>query len=338
LKQVIFYKLLNEKGNVGTGYFSQIPKMTEVSVIIVCMDRPDNLYPCLDGIRSHNRVPMEVWVVAYLFSAEHLAALRRNYPWVKVVESTELRGFSENNNLALRQAEGRYCFIVNDDTRMDTPVIDALVDDFSRLPADAAIVSPKIVFPDGRVQTSGRAPWTAWRYVKHYLHLVDETRPTRWSMQEGLFRTWTVNGACFLIRTDVFREAGWFDETFTFTPEDIALGQKVNAMGWTVWSDADVSITHLAGGTVSSLEAAVKPTRVRGALLYYSGGSRVRYALLGAFVWCVEALRGLKYRFSDRSVPRNRILYETARNVRRTVFSGLSTKEVFTRFYKEVRG
>lgn len=314
--------------------------MSRVSVIIVCMDRPDLLYPCLEGIRAHTTVPYEVLVVAYLFSPEHLAALRADWPEVKVVESRELRGFSENNNLALKQAAGEYCFIVNDDTLMSMPVIDRLVADFDRLPADAAIVSPKIVFPDGRVQTCGRAPWTAWRYVKHYLHLVDETVPSAWSMKEGLFRTWTVNGACFLIKTAVFREAGWFDETYTFTPEDIAIGHQVNEMGYSVWTDADVSITHLAGGTVSRMEAAIKPTRVRGALQFYSGGNPVKYALLSGFVWCVEALRRLKYLFADKSDPSSRaaIMDATARNVMRSIFTRRSSKEIFTRLYHEVKG
>ncbi|MBO5581734.1 MAG: glycosyltransferase [Bacteroidales bacterium] len=314
--------------------------MSRVSVIIVCMDRLDLLYPCLEGIRAHTTVPYEVLVVAYLFSPEHLAALRADWPEVKVVESRELRGFSENNNLALKQAAGEYCFIVNDDTLMSMPVIDRLVADFDRLPADAAIVSPKIVFPDGRVQTCGRAPWTAWRYVKHYLHLVDETVPSAWSMKEGLFRTWTVNGACFLIKTAVFREAGWFDETYTFTPEDIAIGHQVNEMGYSVWADADVSITHLAGGTVSRMEAAIKPTRVRGALQFYSGGNPVKYALLGGFVWCVEALRRLKYLFADKSDPSSRaaIMDATARNVMRSIFTRRSSKEIFTRLYHEVKG
>ena len=314
--------------------------MSRVSVIIVCMDRPDLLYPCLEGIRAHTTVLYEVLVVAYLFSPEHLAALRADWPEVKVVESRELRGFSENNNLALKQAAGEYCFIVNDDTLMSMPVIDRLVVDFDRLPADAAIVSPKIVFPDGRVQTCGRAPWTAWRYVKHYLHLVDETVPSAWSMKEGLFRTWTVNGACFLIKTAVFREAGWFDETYTFTPEDIAIGHQVNEMGYSVWTDADVSITHFAGGTVSRMEAAIKPTRVRGALQFYSGGNPVKYALLGGFVWCVEALRRLKYLFADKSDPSSRaaIMDATARNVMRSIFTRRSSKEIFTRLYHEVKG
>ena len=312
--------------------------MPKVSVVIVCMDRPDLLNPCLESLRDHNRTELEIWVVAYRFAEENLARLKADWPAVKVVESRELRGFSENNNLALRQITGEYCFIVNDDTRMRMPVIDRLLADFDRLPADAAVVSPKIVFPDGRVQTSGRAPWTAWRYVKHYLHLVDETVPTPWSMQEGLFRTWTVNGACFLIKTDVFREAGWFDETYTFTPEDIAIGHKINEMGYTVWSDSEVEITHLAGGTVSRMEAAIKPTRVRGALQFYSGGSKLKYALLGAFVWCVEAFRRLKYLFADRSDPSSHaaIMYATAGNVMRSVFTRRTSQEIFTELYQHV--
>ena len=314
--------------------------MPKVSVVIVCMDRPDLLYPCLEGIRAHTEASLEVWVVAYLFSEENLARLKADWQEVKVVESRELRGFSENNNLALRQVTGEFCFIVNDDTLMSMPVIDRLLADFDRLPADAAAISPKIVFPDGRVQTCGRAPWTAWRYVKHYLHQVDETVPTRWSMQEGLFRTWTLNGACFLIKTEIFREAGWFDETYTFTPEDIAIGHKINDMGYTVWADADVEITHLAGGTVSRLEAAIKPTRVRGALQFYSNGSAVKYGLLGAFVWCVEALRRLKYLFADRSDPNSHadIMYTTAGNVMRSIFTKHTSKEIFVRLYNQVKG
>ena len=311
----------------------------EVSIVIVSMNRPDILFPCLDSIRLVTKAASyETFVVAYLYSPENLSLLRSEYPWVEVIENYSVAGFSENNNLALRRAAGRYCFIVNDDTIQTMPVIDLLLADFGRLPESAAIVSPRIVLRDGKVQTNGRAPWNAWRYVLHYLHLVDETRPTRWSMKEGLFQTWTVNGACFMIRTDVFREAGWFDERFAFTPEDIALGQKVGGMGYTVWSDADVSITHLAGSSVSRMEAAIKPTRVRGALIYYSGGSAIRYGLLGAFVCCVEALRLLRYLPTRRSDPssRNSIMYRTARNVLRTVFSGMSTKEVLEKFGREV--
>lgn len=298
--------------------------MPEISIVIVCMGDPRRvLYACLDSIEARTCVSHEIWVVAYRMSAEDRKELSARYPFLRVVESTGVRGFSENNNLVLRQVRGKYVFIVNDDTLMQMPVIDLLRADFDRLPEHAAAIQPRIVFADGRVQTCGRAPWTLLRYMKHYLHGVDETKPGPWSMQTGLFRTYTLNGACFMIRSDVFRQVGWFDERFFFTPEDIALGHALNAAGYTVWADADVSITHLAGSTASSMEAAVKPARVKGALLFYGEGKWWKTKLLALFIFCVEAFRWMKHGGKCAS----------ADHILRSVFDHASAKETFMRFH-----
>ena len=44
-----------------------------VSIVIVCMNRMDNLYPCLEGVRAHTSVSCETFVVAYRFSPDNLA-------------------------------------------------------------------------------------------------------------------------------------------------------------------------------------------------------------------------------------------------------------------------
>ena len=300
--------------------------MPEVSIVIVCMNRPDILFPCLDSIRVQNQVAYECWVVAYRFSPENLKELKEKYPWVQVVESNGLRGFAENNNLALKQAKGRYCFVVNDDTVQQVPVIDRLVADIEKLPENAAAVSPRILLADGRLQTCGRGPWSPWRYARHYLHQVDETRPSRWNRSAGLFQTFTLNGACFLIKTEAFKKVGWFDERYFFTPEDIALGHQLNAMGYTAWADADTPITHLAGGSVSAMEAAIKPARVRGSMLFYG-----EPFFLKTFIWCFELARVVKYVVLPRT-PRRDIMRRTARNVMRTVFSHRSPKEIFSQY------
>jgi GT2 family glycosyltransferase len=296
--------------------------MPKVSIVIVCMNRPDILFPCLDSIREHTTVSYETLVVAYMFSPENLETLRGRYPWVTIIPSMELRGFSENNNLALKAVSGRYCLILNDDTLLRMPLIDTLVKDLESLPESAAAVSPCIRFPDGRVQTCGRDPWTPWRYAKHYLHLVDESPIP----SSSIFQTYTLNGACFLIKTKVFREAGWFDERFFFTPEDIALGHKLNDMGYTVWANPEVSVTHLAGGSVSALEQAIKPARVRGSMIFYG-----EPLWLKCFIWCFEALRAVKYFFLPRK-GRNVIMRKSALNVMKAVFSSDTPKEIFKRF------
>ena len=185
-----------------------------VSIVIVCMDNLENLRPCLRSIREHTRVPHETLVVAYLFSPENLRAAREEFPWATFIESNEIRGFSENNNLALRRARGRFCLVLNDDTRMDMPVVDRLVATFDDLPSEAAIVSPVIVAPDGRVLLNGKEPIDWLDIVLEFTRLPWprlRRRRERWTGRTGVYRTWNITGACFMIKTDAFREAGWFD-------------------------------------------------------------------------------------------------------------------------------
>ena len=311
--------------------------MPEVSVIIVSMNRPDLLSAAVDSILAHNKTPLEIIVTAYLYEKENLEAVRARYPDIQLVMSDTLRGFSVNNNLALREARGKYVFVVNDDTLEEMPVIDRLVADMEKLGDKVATVSPRIVFPNGKVQTCGRPEWTMRRYMRHYLHLGSEVKKGKCTLREGLFRTRTLNGACFLARRDVFRKAGWFDETYTFTPEDIALGARFEEMGYENWCDADVSITHLAGGTVSPLEPAIKPTRVKGALLYYSHESGLRYLILASFIGTVEWFRRVKYTITGHRSGHADVMFRTSRNVSAILWSDMSTLEIFRKYYNELK-
>ena len=146
----------------------------DVSIVIVCMNNLKNLYPCLESIKKYTTVSYETLVVAYLFSKENLEKVKKDFPWVTFIESNEIRGFSENNNLALRQAKGKYCFVLNDDTFMDIPVIDRLVDSIEKQPSDVAIMSPKGLFPDGSLQSCGRPIHSFWTYIAGMLRLYNE--------------------------------------------------------------------------------------------------------------------------------------------------------------------
>ena len=88
-----------------------------------------------------------------------------------------------------------------------------------------------------------------------------------------------------------------------------------------------MNITHLAGGSVGKLEAAIKPARVRGSLIFYC-----EPLWLKCFIWCFETLRVVKYAFLPRS-PRNKLMQRTASHVRQTVFSRKTPKEIFQQFH-----
>ena len=246
--------------------------MVDVSIIIVCMNRPDNLYPCLESIRrTTRRVTYEVLVVAYMYDPDGLAKAREDFPWVTFIESNEIRGFSENNNIALKQARGRFCFILNDDTELPGPTVDLLVEDFEELPEGTAIVSPTLLNADGSLQLCGRPPYPARHYVLQQWHLFSEPKDNTVGQEPAaviggrkLFRTWNITGAAFLIPTELFRDLGWFDERFFFTPEDIALGTLACRKGLRLYVDTSAQVVHKWRTTASRIMGATRPAAVRG--------------------------------------------------------------------------
>lgn len=312
--------------------------MPLVSVVIVCMNNVDNLRRCLPSLRAHTSVPFETLVTAYLFTPENLAAARAEFPWARFIESDEIRGFSENNNLALREARGEYCFVLNDDTELRMEAVDRLAGTMARLPENAAIVSPKIVWPDGRVQVCG-VPHKDWRhFLAANLHLWHESRGPGVN-GTGIFRTYNICGAAFLIRTEVFRKLGGFDERYFFCPEDLALSTAARRAGYQVWVDADAEVVHdggMSGQSLSWTQAAVRPAAYRGALMFYGDRWWKALALRAGFAAifaCKAVYHGLKA-WRRGGMNSDRVLAAGDLRVVRACFSRKSPKEIFLRYWR----
>ena len=267
--------------------------MVDVSIVIVCMNNLKNLYPCLKSIRQHTaNVSYETFVVAYLFSKENLEKVKRDFPWITIIESNEIRGFSENNNLALRQAKGKFCFVLNDDTEMKMPVIDKLVETINKLPEEVAVVSPRSVFGNGELQSCGRPNFTITTVILKNLRIWDEQRTkSPYVNQKGIFQTYHLWGAFFLIKTDIFREMGWFDERYFFSPEDLALSRKLNKSSYKCFVDSNVTIVHYEGMTgkgTSILQIATKPAGYKGGILFYGEDSKFKTFFVSILFFVTE--------------------------------------------------
>lgn len=311
----------------------------QVSIVIVCMNNLKNLYPCLDSIKKYTAVKYETLVVAYLFSKENLDKLRNDYPWITIIESNEIRGFSENNNLALRQAKGKYCFVLNDDTYMDMPVIDKLVATIEELPEDVACISPKSLFPDGRLQSCGRPEHNYYTTILSLLRLYNEQHTkSKYVNQEGIFETATVVGAFFLIKTQLFREIGFFNETYFFCPEDVEVGIKLREKGYKCYVNSDIYIYHIDGGTykVSKMRTATMPSATKGALMLYGDSFIKKYSLL----ILMKLIHFLKYLYwklkSKEKWDKAYIMSKSHKNTFDTIGKNISTKDIFKRYFFEI--
>lgn len=317
--------------------------MVDVSVIIVCMNKLENLYPCLNSIKECTSVSYEVFVVAYLFTKENLDKARNDFPWVKFIVSDEIRGFAENNNLALRQATGKYCFVLNDDTILKPQCIDMLVESFDKLPDNVAIVSPNILNYDQKVVVSGNPPMDFIDYILYFLRIKSRFTDNEWVMKDGLFKSYNISGCAFLIKRSIFESVGWFDEYYFFAPEDYDLSTKLNNLGYECWVNSNAEIIHLEGMTsgksLSRITLATAPAHCKGTVHFFSKGSTIRFIAVSFVMFFMVFSQYVFHKIKASKETNggiNSILAKANLHELLALFSSKTPKEIFIKYYNQL--
>lgn len=74
--------------------------------------------------------------------------VKRNFPFVRIVENAMNLGFAEGNNVGLESADGDYLVVLNNDTRVSPNFIETLVNCASSDP-EVGSVGCRIIQEDG---------------------------------------------------------------------------------------------------------------------------------------------------------------------------------------------
>lgn len=305
----------------------------EVSIVIVSMNRMDNLNICIPSIEKYTKCKHKIYVVAYMFSKENLVELKKNYPQVIVVESNEIRGFSENNNLALRQVTSEFVFIQNDDTEYKEPVLDKLLAAIQKTP-EATVMSPVLWKGDGSLQFCGRGKDVFGNYVRLKLNLKQKEDSIH-TNGVGIFKSYNVSGAAFLIRTEDFRNIGFFDEQYFFCPEDIVVGETLNKRGKYCYVDTDSNIIHYEGvsSAKSKLFYATSCAKELGGF-YFRGNTAFKRIVLITIILYKLLLHSIL--FALRKNSHNKDYYYINKMVLKAISNKKSTKQLFIEEYNKV--
>ncbi len=220
----------------------------KVSVCILSWNGRRHLETCLPALRAQHDpgVPWEVLVLDNGSDDDTVQWVRREHPWVRLLESPVNAGFCRGNNLLVSESEGDAIALLNNDTRPGDGWLAALVDALAAAPEDVAAVSGRIVDWDGERLDFGRGIMT---FDGHAFQL-DFRRPLAWARlpvdgAELLFAC----GGNLLIRKRSFLDAGGFDESYFAYLEDVDLGWRLWAGGERVLFAADAVVHHRSAAT-----------------------------------------------------------------------------------------
>ena len=226
-----------------------------MDVAIVSFRASDLLRRCLASLREHPpEEAMTVWVVDNASDDGTAEMVAREFPWVKLVENKENRGFAAATNQAIRAGDAPYLLVLNPDTRVRSGSLARLVGLLESNP-EVGICGPRLELADGSFDHAAKRSFpTPLGALGHFSGVG---RRSSASERLAQYRAPAVergpvdavNGAFMLIRRAALDEVGLFDEGFWMYMEDLDLCYRFAEAGWTTWFEPSVVVTHVKAGT-----------------------------------------------------------------------------------------
>jgi GT2 family glycosyltransferase len=255
----------------------------KLSIVIICWNDWKVIENCLRSIYENtHKIEYEVIVSDNGSTDGSVEKIREQFPAVRVVENRANLGFGKGNNAGIRQAGGDYVLILNPDTIIHNDALDRWIEFADRHP-EAGAFGCRVHNPDGTYQRSGRPFPTISRYLVAALglrFLGHLQRPVLLDEYEGWKGDterevdWQ-SGACLMLRGELLRKLGGFDEQFFYQFEEVDLCRRVWSAGYRIRFTPEVSITHLGGQSVGRFP-------IRFALEVYRNGYRYFYKHYGS--------------------------------------------------------
>ncbi len=224
--------------------------MTAISVGIVSYNSAADLPCVLDSLlKSDTARPLSMTVADNASTDASCRLVRERYPSVTLVELPDNRGFGAAHNAVIATLTSDYHAIVNPDIEVEPQTLERLAAYLDAHP-EAVLVTPMIRNADGSPQAVPRVlPKRRYMFAGQLERFGGVFR--RWRDEYTRRReTFTAptpitfcTGCFMMVRTDVLRRVGGFDDRFFMYMEDADLSRRLADYGELVLLP-DVSVTH----------------------------------------------------------------------------------------------
>ncbi len=232
-----------------------------ISAIVLNYRSPRDIVRCVQALKQQTIAhQMEILAVDNHSDDESIGFMRAQLTelaGVRIVEQRKNLGYGRGNNAASTLARGEYILIINPDNILPPDGVVIMLAALRSDP-DSGIVGPALVFPDGSLRPSARTfPRPSDLLRKR---LFPKTWHAAYEKQRHATKMHNVDwlvGACLLLRTDLYRQLGGFDERFFLFFEDIDLCRRIHARGKKVIYLSSLKVldrkVRLSGSSIFSL-------------------------------------------------------------------------------------
>ncbi len=185
--------------------------------------------------------------------------VRNEFPRVLAIETGGNLGYGRANNLAFEHAQGRYFFVLNSDTEVQPGAL-SIQRDFLDAHPEAGAAGARLIYPDGRPQTSYGCDPTFKGIFDEQLG-IDKVRSRlrpatsthsdepEDSSDDAPREVEQICGACQFVRREAYAQVGGFDPAYFMYHEDVDLNIRLRRAGWKLFFVPAARIVHHLGAS-----------------------------------------------------------------------------------------
>lgn len=222
--------------------------MTDISIAIVSYNDEENVRNAVCSIMEHTAalVSKKIYIIDNSTEENSLQDLENKYQQLQYLATGKNLGFGRGHNYVLDRLDSRFHAIVNPDILLVEDSLSVLMAFMEERGAGMAV--PRLLDQGMELQAVYRRELTvADMGIRMFLPSHFKKRQAYHTMQDmdfgKPFQVPFAQGSFLVVRTELFRELGGFDQRYFMYMEDADLCRRVNEAS-SLWYCPDTEVVH----------------------------------------------------------------------------------------------
>jgi N-acetylglucosaminyl-diphospho-decaprenol L-rhamnosyltransferase len=214
----------------------------EITVIVVNYNGGDFLRGCMASLAAQTFRSFETILVDNASTDGSVDKIGEKPERLTILRETANHGFATGNNLAARQASGRWIALLNPDAEAAPDWLENLMRAVRERPSHKVVASLQIAMASDAILDGAGDCYLAYGYAWR----GGFGRPVKEAPGAG--ECFAPCGAAAFFPKDVFLSAGGFDERYFCYHEDVDLGFRLRLLGERCQFDPRCRVRHAGSG------------------------------------------------------------------------------------------
>ncbi len=227
----------------------------ELCILILQYNSADLTLQLLDSIVEHDYVHIDHYRIIVMDNASKepkIEEITGRFPFIEFVHYEENLGFARAHNRVMQNVHENWVLLLNNDCILLNNAIEKLLQSAKDKEADFATC--EVFNADGTPQNNySYLPSPLRRIFIGFTGIGRMMEPIRRRM--SAVRIGYINGAVLLIKNEVFKNVGMFDEKFFMYCEDLDLMLKLSMAGYRGYRLQGGRIVHLGGASAERISS-----------------------------------------------------------------------------------